>query len=61
MIVDFSETNKKNNILKIKPETEFEKRVLIGFGMSGKWNIFVDGDVTMVVTDNYTKLRGKGE
>ena len=57
MIVDFSKANSEDNILKLKPETKFEASVLLNMGREGKWKIYVDADVAMVVANKDTKLR----
>lgn len=56
MDIDFSETKEGKNIIKLKPETLLEKRVLLNFGQDGRWVIFLDADMCMVIADKGTRL-----
>ena len=49
MKVYFSKNEDNKNILKVKPETELESQLLLNFGSEGKWLIFPDADITMVI------------
>ena len=57
MEVDFSKTSDGDNILKLKPETKFEERVLLGMGSQGNWKMYFDADINMVITDEHTELK----
>lgn len=57
MDIDFSRTSEEKNAIILKGETEFEKRVLLNMGPIGKWKIYHDGDLSMVIVHENTMLR----